>query len=74
MAPEQLYAGKFFNHSTDAWSLGIILHELLIDERPFYDDSLQELARKIRDEEIDYSSEAWEEISIEAVDLVENLL
>lgn len=74
MAPELLQPGECFDSQVDCWSLGVILHQLLVAKMPFIADSMQELAEKIVDDEVDFESEAWETISIEALDLTENLL
>jgi serine/threonine-protein kinase len=40
MSPEQLRASKAVDARTDIWSLGVLLHELLVNDPPFGGDSL----------------------------------
>jgi hypothetical protein len=48
MAPEQFdHTFGRIGPATDVWALGIVLHELLIGERPFAGDTHQELAEKV---------------------------
>ena len=74
MAPELHDPEKVFNHLIDSWSLGVILHELLMGKRPYEHDDMETLIEMITTTDVDFSSDEWEDISIEAIDLVENLL
>lgn len=75
MAPEMLFSDSTFDDRIDAWALGIILHELLTFEAPFHGDTDEELASSIRDDEIDFfGGEVFEALSVEAIDLIDNLL
>ena len=74
MSPEQLTRDTLFDEKSDIWSLGIILHELLLGKRPFLANSLKSLARKIVTADVNYEADHWDDVSIEAVDFVEKLL
>ena len=73
MAPE-LYFNAFFDHMIDAWALGVILHELFTLRKPFMSTSFAQMAFEMKMKDLDFSANIWECLSIEAVDLVENLL
>ena len=75
MAPEMLQVNSIFDWHIDNWSLGVILHQMLTGRMPF--DPFQgnrQLARQIVLKDIDFGEYIWDGISIEAVDLVQNLL
>lgn len=75
MAPEMLYSDSTFDGRIDAWALGVIFHELLTLEAPFSGETDDDVANSIRDDEIDFlEGEIYEQLSIEAVDILENLL
>ena len=49
MSPEQLRREwHLVNASTDIWSLGVILYELLTRERPFFGDTPDQLREEIQ--------------------------
>ena len=47
MSPEQMMSAAEVDQRTDIWSLGIILHELLVGQTPFRGNSLAQLAMAI---------------------------
>ena len=74
MAPEQLIENTKFDARIDVWSLGVILHEMLLGKKPFAADTGHELINKITGDQVDFECDDWESVSIEALDLAEYLL
>ena len=50
MAPEQV-RGETGDHRVDVFSLGVVLYELLTDQRPFRGESIEEITRAVVDHE-----------------------
>jgi calcium-dependent protein kinase len=72
IAPEVL--NKKYNEKCDMWSCGVILYILLCGSPPFSGKSDDEIFKKIKDVGYHYKGKMWEEISIEAKDLISKLL
>eukprot|EP00347_Sterkiella_histriomuscorum_P022912 403336686 len=72
-APE-IIAGCPYGKEIDLWSLGVILHLLLVGEYPFNEQTQDALKKKIVYEKVTYNSDKWESISPEAKLLCEGLL
>lgn len=73
MAPEVLNGD--YNELCDVWSLGIILHLLLIGSPAFYSDDIEEMKQQIQDhKKLEFADEAWDQISDDAKDLVSKML
>ncbi|KAM5353561.1 hypothetical protein ACJ41O_000211 [Fusarium nematophilum] len=49
IAPEVLL-GQGYNETVDWWTLGMLLHDMLTDSAPFYDEATEEMRRKILSE------------------------
>ena len=57
------------------WALGVILHELLTTELPFYSDNALEFKQNIVNQSLKLDDvELWQSVSEEAKDLVNKLL
>ena len=74
MAPEMLVSGHFFDAQIDAWSLGILLCKMLTGRAPFQGRNDAQVAKKIVRKGIDFMENYWNAVSIEAQDVIENLL
>lgn len=74
VAPEMLVKESYCP-KVDMWGLGVILHELLSTELPFYSDNETEYKRNIVKQKLQLQNEsAWQKVSEQAKDLVEKLL
>ena len=78
MAPEQIAAAKHVDHRADIYSLGIILYEMLVGEKPFTGNAAQILfahlqqpppdARKLNPDLPEHISEAIQQAMAKSVD------
>ena len=73
-APEMLIEGKTFDEKIDSWSIGVILFNLLFAKMPFSSNNIRQLMEKIKKEELDFKNDNLQSISIEAADLLDQLL
>ena len=73
-APEMFTEGKTFDEKIDSWSIGVILFNILFAQKPFYKRDLLELIESIKKEELDFKNDMLQSISIEAADLLDQLL
>eukprot|EP00467_Chlorarachnion_reptans_P008649 CAMPEP_0114490666 /NCGR_PEP_ID=MMETSP0109-20121206/2570_1 /TAXON_ID=29199 /ORGANISM="Chlorarachnion reptans, Strain CCCM449" /LENGTH=446 /DNA_ID=CAMNT_0001667311 /DNA_START=249 /DNA_END=1586 /DNA_ORIENTATION=+ len=85
MAPEVVFKHPkthkvAYGSSCDMWSLGVVMFELLAGRSPFYfgvvrsKRDLPNYFRKIRDQEIVFSTEEWQGASEDAKELILKLL
>src|SRR5947207_16005380 len=65
LAPE-LVMGQGYTKTVDWWTLGVLLYEMLTGLPPFYDDNVNEMYRKILQDELRFS----EEVSSQAKSLL----
>jgi calcium-dependent protein kinase len=61
----QVLLGKY-DHSSDLWSCGIIMHILLCGYPPFYGETEDEVLRKVRRGSFDFAPKDWKNVSEDA--------
>ncbi|KAJ3052087.1 hypothetical protein HK097_006913 [Rhizophlyctis rosea] len=72
-APEILRDERY-SKGVDMWALGCVLYTLLSGFPPFFDDSPRGLTEKVANGQFAFLSPWWDDISLEAKDLVRRLL
>merc|ERR1719253_1680808 len=72
VAPEVLDGS--YNERCDVWSLGAIMYILLCGAPPFYGDTDAEVLKKVRRGKYDFDMSAWEDVSMDAKELINKLL
>lgn len=73
VSPEVLTFHNYYSFKTDIWSLGVLIYYLLIGDLPFNDVNDELIMKNIRD--VNYHKpDKWENLTIEAKDLIENIL
>jgi len=73
-APE-LLMGTPYCEKVDMWSVGVIMYTLLCGSEPFYDKSGDEaMFQKILRAEYDFNLPVWQDISLNAKDLIRRML
>jgi calcium-dependent protein kinase len=69
----QVLAGKY-DHSSDMWSVGVIMYVLLCGYPPFYGETDSEVLAKVRAGNFSFSNADWKHISTDAKNLIRDLL
>jgi len=69
LAPEVLY-GQGYNKAVDWWTFGVLLYEMLTGLPPFYDENVNEMYRRILEDELIFP----DDMSIRAKTLLAGLL
>jgi serine/threonine-protein kinase len=63
MSPEQLLSPKEVDTRSDIWSLGVVLHELIVGKPPYYGQSMPEVVAQIINERTPPAATVSEEIA-----------
>ncbi|XP_058471200.1 serine/threonine-protein kinase D1 isoform X2 [Solea solea] len=71
LAPEVL-RNKGYNRSLDMWSVGVIIYVSLSGTFPFNED--EDINDQIQNAAFMYPPHPWKKVSVEAIDLINNLL
>lgn len=74
VAPEVLMKNGGYTQEVDMWSVGVILYILLCGFPPFYEENNTALFAAIKAAAYEYPSPYWDDISINARDLIDHLL
>lgn len=74
IAPEMISLEGTYDYKVDIWALGICLYNMLSCKQPFADDEIEELARKIREEDISFEHSAFTTVNHKIKKLIEHLL
>ena len=73
MAPEQIL-GEVIDHRADVWSLGVILYECLVGERPTEAENIGKILKRVLTHEIEPLSSRAPELPGEVKALVDRML
>lgn len=73
MAPE-LLKDEVYGAEVDLWSTGVLLYILIEGAAPFYDEDPDLLDEQVKAAVLDFDPEAWDPVSTEAKQLVQQLL
>ncbi len=75
VAPEVLRnESTGYGKEVDMWSIGVILYVILCGFPPFYDEDNARLFQAIQLGEYEYPSPYWDDVSAEAIGLIDKLL
>jgi len=73
-APEIVNKKLPYSEKCDSWSVGVVLHTLLLGWNPFEGQGLNETYELIRTQEVKCTSHEWRDISNNTITLVRSLL
>ncbi len=73
MAPEQ-WAGTEITAAVDIWALGVMLHEMLYDERPYEGRRMIDLRKRVCDRDHVVRLNPLDGLSDEATEMIESML
>lgn len=69
VAPEVL--SENYDEKCDVWSIGVILYIMLSGVPPFAGDNVKEICNKVKEGKYLLTGENWEDVSSEAIDLIQ---
>ncbi len=73
MSPEQAQ-GRKVDHRSDIWALGVVLFEMLAQQRPFRGEDIQETMRSVVREDPEYLTALRDDIPVELDRIVQKAL
>ncbi|EKU21977.1 calcium-dependent protein [Nannochloropsis gaditana CCMP526] len=74
LAAPEILRREPYGKPVDMWSIGVITFILLAGYAPFYDEDHRRLFNKIKKAKFQFEEDTWENISVEAQDLISGLL
>lgn len=72
IAPEVL--AQEYDERCDVWSIGVLMYILLSGKAPFDGENDEEILDKIKKGELQMKDDIWEEISEDAVNMINKML
>jgi len=72
IAPEVL--DKNYDQKCDIWSLGIILYVLFCGYPPFNGTNDEKIMRKIKEKNVSFPNEEWDDVSIQIKEIILSML
>lgn len=72
--PPEVIKNRYCNNKSDMWSIGVLMYIMLSGEIPFDGSDHQEIQKSILLGQYSINAPIWNEISLEAKDLLSKLL
>ncbi|KAL5532450.1 CMK2_4 [Sanghuangporus sanghuang] len=75
--PPEAFKYGLVGRKGDVWAVGVVMHELLVGERPFAgspEDDNERLIKEILTKRIDFRSDYYKDVSLDGRDLMKKLL
>ena len=70
----EIVSGAPHSHSTDVWSLGIVLYTMLTRRMPFVEPTWERTQKNITTRPINFEQSCWAHVGADAKDLVSKML
>lgn len=74
IAPEILYEDRTYDNKIDIWAAGICLYNMLAGKQPFASNDVEELAEKIKNDEVKFNHPAFQYVNHELIKLLKFIL